>query len=86
MIVELIPPLGGSPIRVVTAQLVVMNNNGTPIAVAGEFGPDGAVKIATVSDSDFINTLRAFGYGQHRIVVSPLELGEPPAGSKLLTT
>lgn len=65
MTVEILPRLGGAPVRIDAAQLVVRGAGGTPLCVAGEYGPAGAVRVAHARDPDgeFDRALRAFGYG-----------------------
>lgn len=83
MIVQLITRTG--PLRIEASQILVENNEGTPIMVAGEFGPPGCQKIAKVGDDDFQRTLEVFGYGRHEIIVEDLKPPAVPAGAKLLT-
>ena len=81
MIIELISE--GKPIRIQASQLVVFNDEGTPVAVAGLFGP-GAIKTAHVLDADFHQTLRAFGYGRHYVEVQEIQTAPVPGGAKLI--
>ena len=81
MIVELISE--GKPIRIPVSQLVVYNDEGTPVAIAGEFGM-GAIKVAHAMDEDFEATLRTFGVGRHKIEVVELPAHSVPGGAKLL--
>ena len=87
MIIEIIDKLGhAQPIRVEGTQVLVRNNQGTPIAVAGEFGPDGAVKTAHCCDAEFQQILNAFGYGRHQVEVKQVQLTPVPSGaSKLIS-
>lgn len=84
MIVDLVPRVGIPPVRMNASQIVVYNDEGTPIMVAGEFGPNGAHKVAHAGDSDFQQTLKAFGVGRHEVVVEEIDLGPVPAGVKLI--
>ena len=86
MIIQIIPSLGGRPLRLDASQIVVMNDEGTPIAVLGAYGPDGAVKISHAGDADFNQTLRAFGHGQHTVIVERVGALPPPPGAQLLHT
>lgn len=74
----------GKPLRIQASQLVVLNDEGTPVAVAGEYGPK-AIKTAHVMDDDFQQTLKAFGFGRHNIEVVELSAAPVPGGAKLLT-
>ncbi len=82
MIVELISE--GKPVRIPVSQLVIFNDEGTPVAVAGLFGP-GAIKVAHALDDDFQQTLRAFGYGRHHVEVQEIQTAPVPGGAKLIT-
>ena len=84
MIVEIINLAGGPPLRVEAAQFIAYNDTGTPVVVAGEYGPPGTIKAAHVGDADFNQVLRAFGHGQHHVEVSTLHLPPPPMGAKLV--
>jgi hypothetical protein len=87
MIVELMPAaLGsGAPLRVEASQVVVYNSQGTPIMVAGEYGPSGAQKVAHAGDDDFQQTLKAFGVGRFEVVTEHISLAPVPAGAVLLS-
>lgn len=76
MIIEILPKIGGQPIRIEAAQFVVLNEVGTPIAVAGEYGIAGAVRISKADEKDFNQTLRVFGYGEHDIVCEQLQISK----------
>jgi hypothetical protein len=82
VIVELISE--GQPIRLQVSQLIVFNDEGTPVAVAGLFGP-GAIKAAHVLDADFQQTLKTFGYGRHQVEVQEIQAAPVPGGAKLIT-
>ena len=77
MFLEIVPKLGLQPLRIEATQLVIRNAQGTPIAVAGEFGPDGTQRVAHVGDKDFDRTLRAFGYTGPPVQIDVLELAKP---------
>lgn len=82
MTIEIIPNVGGQPIRIEAAQFLVRDENGTPIAVGGEYGLQGAICIVHAGEASFNRTLRAFGYGEHEVICIPLELPKP-AGTVL---
>jgi hypothetical protein len=65
-------------------QLVVYDDNGTPIMVAGAYGPPDCYKVAHAGDEDFQRVLDYFGVGQHKVVVENLQLDGPPSGARLL--
>jgi hypothetical protein len=84
MILQIVPKFGGQPVQIEASQLLVLGNRtGTALMVAGEFGPDG-VKVAHAGDPDFNQTLRAFGYGDHKIKLDILETPPPPKGGRLI--
>jgi hypothetical protein len=82
VIVHLVTPQG--PIAVDASQLLVMNNEGTPIMVAGEYGAPGFQSVSKVGDDDFEKTLEVFGFGRHEIVVEKLKTPPVPAGATLI--
>lgn len=84
MIVEIMDRVGGQPIRLVASQVVVRNDDGTPLCVAGEYGPAGAVRASHAGDADFNRTLRAFGYAGREVRVEPINVPGPPRGATLL--
>ena len=84
MTIEIIPRIGGQPLRLEVAQFILFNDDGTPIAVAGEFGPRGTVRIAHAGENSFPSVMNAFGYGQHKVKVDHLEVPPPPSGARQL--
>ena len=86
MIIQIIPKIGGAPIAVEAAQFAVFNEAGTLIAVAGEYGPKGTIRISHAGEdpNEFESTKRAFGYGQHEVVVDHLSSPPPPSGARLI--
>jgi hypothetical protein len=87
MILEFIPESGigsGAPVRVPVCQVVVRQNNGTPIYAGAEYGPAGAQAHAKAGDPDFNRVLRALGINM-TVVVDTLEMPPPPRGARLLT-
>lgn len=83
MILEIISKIGGAPLRIEASQLMIRNEQGTPLAVAGEYG-NGAVKVAHALDRDFQKSLQAFGFGRHRVEATVIESPAAPHGAKLL--
>jgi hypothetical protein len=75
----------GKPLRIPVSQLLVMDDNGTPICVAGEYGMEGAYKVSHAADDDFNQTLRAFGVGKHQVIVDHIKSLPVPGGARLLT-
>ena len=84
MFVEAWDAPSGSPIRLSVSQIVVYNNQGTPLLVAAEYGIDGAQCIAKVGDDDFERVLKSVGFGHHKIIVDELNMSPVPSGAKLI--
>jgi hypothetical protein len=85
VIIEIIDRIGGTPLRIDAAQLIIRNDVGTPVCVAGEYGPAGNIKVAHAGDRDFDQSLRAFGYRGDRVKVETINPSKPPDGARLLT-
>lgn len=84
MIVEIVDRIGGRPIRVNASQVLIRHEDGTPIGIAGEYGPSGNVRICHGMDRDFDQTLRAFGYRGDRVKVESVDLSGSRPDHKLL--
>jgi hypothetical protein len=82
VILQIVPKIGGQPLQLEASQFLVLNDEGTPIAVAGEYGPRGSVRIAHAGENDFPAVLRAFGYGRHKIEVAFLDSPAAPRGAR----
>ena len=65
--------LGHAPIRLPAAQVLVRDDVGNPIMVAGEFGPTGSYRVSHVGDSDFQRVLKMFGYQEGRLNVEEVD-------------
>lgn len=86
MFVEILSKFGGEPIRIEASQLVVRNDSGTPVMVAGEYGPARTIRVSHGADADFNQSLRAFGYGQQTVVMESVGNQTPvPPGAKLIS-
>jgi hypothetical protein len=87
MIVEIIDKLGTTPLRIPCSQVRILNDVGTPIGVAGEYGPNLAVRIAHAGEPDFNRTLAALGYCGSPVSVDRLNAptGDVPAGASLIS-
>lgn len=85
MIVELVPHngIGGRPLVIDAAQLIIRLDDGTPIGAASHFGPDGGYAITHVNDPDFAQMLRAMGVNK-TVIVTTLQAQKPIEGSRLL--
>ena len=80
MIVQIVSRIGGEPLQIEASQLLVLNEAGTPVMVAGLFGPEGAIRAAHAGDEDFNQVLRAFGHGRHHVLVETIEPRVPEIG------
>ena len=83
MIIELIPRIGGEPIRLNIAQFVVRQDNGTPISVGAEYGPEGSQAVSCVGCKDFQRMLRVLGV-KDTVVVDTLQMPQPQPGARLI--
>lgn len=83
MIIELIARVGDPPIRLHVAEFIVRQENGTPIAVGADYGPDGSQAISMVGNKDFNKMLRLLGITE-TVVVSTLKMPQPPPGARLV--
>lgn len=75
----------GLPIELDAAQVIIMQDNGTPLiaAVAAEYGPNGAQMIARFDDPDFNRVLSQLGI-RTQVTYDDLALPQPPQGARLL--
>jgi len=84
MIVELIPEGNlGQAVVMAAAQIVVRDNNGTPICVAAVYGSDNTFKVSKAGDPDFNRTLRELGVHM-TVVCHSLKLPGPQQGARLI--
>lgn len=94
MIIEFIPAEGvgrGRPVVLEVTQVVIRQDNGTPIGIALKFGPEGADAIALsekisgaiAGDGDFERLLQAAGI--HDVVICDrLQIPKPHPGAVLV--
>ena len=87
MILEIYPAEGltrGSPLRINASQLLVRQNNGTPIMVAAEYGGDHrSQEVAKVGDPDFEYLLKKLGIHM-TVIADELILPAAPSGARLV--
>jgi hypothetical protein len=86
MIVELIPAGGvgrSRPLVLYVNQVVIRQDNGTPISVAAEFGGERTQAVAQAGDPDFERVLRALGV-RETVVVDRIVLPPLPPGARLV--
>jgi hypothetical protein len=81
MRVVVIDRIGGRPLELDASQVVVTNDEGTPVVVALEYGPRGSIKASHAADADFNQTLRAVGFGRHQVVTETIGTPPPPPGA-----
>lgn len=62
MRLEIIPNgIGSEPIILDATQIVVRGENGDPVQIAAEQGPEGVLLLSNVYDKDFNQSLRTIG-------------------------
>lgn len=85
MIVRILAEVDGrlAPLTLCATQVVVYQDNGTPIAAAAEYGMENSQAVAKAGDADFNTLLRNLGVEQ-RVVCDTLELPKPPPGARLI--
>ena len=76
--------IGGAEPLVLEATLVLVElDDGTPIMVSGEYGPEGAVRSAHAGDKDFNQTLHALGINR-TVICDTIALPPPPPGARII--
>lgn len=86
MIVELIPASGigcGQALRLAVSQVLIRQDNGTPICVAAEYGPEGAQAVSKAGDDDFNRILKTLGVDM-LVRCDRIEMPQPPPGARLI--
>ena len=83
MKIQLIPKIGGPPLVLDVAQFVVTNDQGTPISVGAEYGPENAQAVSCVGCEDFQRMLRVLGVNT-TVVVDRLVMPKPQPGARLI--
>jgi len=80
-------PKGGvgrhPPLVLEAAQVLVAHDDGTPLAVAAEYGPDGGVAASHALDQDFNRMLELLGI-RRTTVCDRVEVAKPPSGARLI--
>lgn len=72
-----------APVVLEATQVLVEQSNGTVVAAAAEYGPDGSVAVAHCADPDFNEMLDRLGVGR-ATVCDAIQLPRPPAGARLV--
>ena len=85
MIVKFISNVGGQPIVLPCTQILICQDNGTPIVVAVEYGPEGAQAVGSVghNPSEFHRLLKALGI-ERTVIVDTIKMPEPQPGARLV--
>ena len=86
MILEIIPEGGiglTQPLVIHAGQVVIRQDNGTPICVAAHFGPERGYAVEKVGDPDFNRTLKAIGINE-TVICDRIQMPKPPPGAKLI--
>lgn len=88
MIVEFYDQMGGQALRMRAAQVIIRTDDGTPLAVASVYGPEGGHLVETASPDPrqqerFQRALRTLGVNQ-LVIVDEVQDLPVPAGAKLL--
>jgi hypothetical protein len=84
--IEIIPGGGvgrGAPLRIPVTQVVVYQDNGTPIACAAEYGTENSQAVSMAGLPDFNRTLRALGVGM-TVICDGIAMPPPPPGARLV--
>lgn len=83
MIIELILRVGEPPLVLNISQFVAYQDNGTPIAVGADYGPDATQAISMVGNPDFNRVLQILGV-RKTVVVDKLHMPQPQPGARLI--
>lgn len=86
MILQIIPAAGvgsGKPIVLDASQVVIRQDNGTVMALAMHYGPDGSYVIGIAGDDEFDRLLAAAGIHEE-VICDRLQLPKPPPGAVLV--
>lgn len=75
------------PLVVNAAQIVIRQDNGTPIAAAACYGPDGTIAVGSLAhdQNGFHRMLRQLGINT-TVLVETLRLPKPQPGAKLVAS
>jgi len=89
MIVEVCERFGGPSRRIQASQVLVRADDGTPLAVVSQYGPNGTYLVSCAGEDptqneDFRQALRTLGL-DHAVFVRSLEDPPVPAGARLWT-
>ncbi len=75
--------MGSDPVIMDATLVLVEMEDGTPVMVCGEYGPDGAVRASHAGDDDFNKTLNSLGINR-TVICDTIVLPPPPPGARLL--
>lgn len=86
MIVEVVPEIGGAPLRLKANQVVIRNDEGTHLVVAATYGLDGTIAVGSVyhDEAEFNRMLSNLGIRATTVVAGVIRGPQPPGGAQLL--
>lgn len=85
--IEIIPEGGltaGPPLRINATQVLIRNGQGTPVCVAGDYGPERGMMLAHADDDNFQECLAKLGI-REVVIVDRIVLAAPPPGARLIS-
>ncbi len=83
MQIQVLRGIGQEPLILEATLVIVYHNDGTPVMVSGEYGPDDTINSSHAQDPVFQQTLSNLGVTRTTIC-DTLSLPQPPPGAKLL--
>jgi len=85
MILKILPKgiMGAQPIVMEASLVLVELDDGTPVMISGEYGPEGAVKSSHAGETDFNKTLRDLGIDRV-VICDSVVLPPPPPGARII--
>lgn len=89
MIIEILPKEGiggGKVLRLSVHQVLVRQDNGTPVMIAADYGGDASMIVASAvhNAAEFQQTLRQLGIGM-TVLVDRIAMPPPPPGARLIS-
>jgi len=83
MKLKIISQVGEPPLVIDAAMVICENAAGTPVMVAGHYGPEGTIRASHAKDEDFNETLRKLGVDMV-VFCDTVRLPPPPPGARLI--
>lgn len=75
--------IGAEPLVLDATLVLVELEDGTPVMVCGEYGPEGAVRASHAGDDDFNKSLNMLGIDK-TVICDTVKLPPPPPGARLI--